>query len=170
MVWTWCCPARPPTGCRTASFHSVNSARPVSAAAVRRCARTRWRDGARREIMARFLLAYSQSKRAPELRTMSAERSGAGSTSVGRARPGAGRSLRSRRAENTRRVVVVEDDPPTANLLTDVLADAGFTVTVLDSALGAHEAIHRLRPCAVLLDLGLPYVRGPRCCGNSRPT
>jgi len=55
---------------------------------------------------------------------------------------------------------VVEDDPPTANLLTDVLADAGFTVTVLDSALGAHEAIHRLRPCAVLLDLGLPYRSG----------
>jgi CheY-like chemotaxis protein len=41
-------------------------------------------------------------------------------------------------------VVVIEDDPPTAALLTDVLTDAGYRVTVLEAALGVPEAVQRL--------------------------
>ncbi len=60
----------------------------------------------------------------------------------------------------TRLVLVVEDDEPTGQLLADLVSDAGYTVTVLNSALGMHEAVQRLRPVAVLLDLGLPYRSG----------
>jgi DNA-binding response OmpR family regulator len=63
-------------------------------------------------------------------------------------------------ARRTRDVVVVEDDPLMADLLGDLLADEGYTVTVLPSAFGAREAVQRRRPSAVVLDLGLPYRSG----------
>ena len=57
-------------------------------------------------------------------------------------------------------MVVIEDDPLTADLLSDVLTEAGYTVSVLDSTLGVHAAVRRLLPCAIVLDLGLPYRSG----------
>ena len=63
-------------------------------------------------------------------------------------------------AIGARRVLVVEDDDAKWELLADLVSDAGYTVTVLNSALGMHEAVQRLRPVAVLLDLGLPYRSG----------
>jgi DNA-binding response OmpR family regulator len=59
-----------------------------------------------------------------------------------------------------RRVLVIEDDPHIKDLLTDVLSGDGFAVTAADSVLGAATLIRRLRPCAILLDLGLPYRSG----------
>jgi DNA-binding response OmpR family regulator len=56
--------------------------------------------------------------------------------------------------------VVVEDDPPTAALLSDLLADEGYAVTVSPSAFGVREMVERLRPRAIVLDLGLPYRSG----------
>ncbi len=58
------------------------------------------------------------------------------------------------------RVVVVEDDALTVDLLVDVLAEAGYTATVLYSPLDAHREIARLQPRAILLDLELPYGSG----------
>jgi CheY-like chemotaxis protein len=57
-------------------------------------------------------------------------------------------------------VLVVEDDPEVAALLADVLAGAGYAPAATDSALGATALVRRLRPAAVLLDLGLPYRSG----------
>jgi CheY-like chemotaxis protein len=57
-------------------------------------------------------------------------------------------------------VLVVEDDPGVAALLADVLAGAGYAPATTDSALGAAALARRLRPAAVLLDLGLPYRSG----------
>jgi two-component system response regulator AdeR len=57
-------------------------------------------------------------------------------------------------------VLVVEDDPGVAALLAEVLAGAGYAPATTDSALGAAALARRLRPAAVLLDLGLPYRSG----------
>jgi DNA-binding response OmpR family regulator len=63
-------------------------------------------------------------------------------------------------SETARRVLVIEDDPHIKDLLTDVLTGDGFSVTAADSVLGAATLIRRLRPCAIVLDLGLPYRSG----------
>ncbi len=57
-------------------------------------------------------------------------------------------------------VLVVEDDPDTGALLTDVLGEEGYAVRVVDTALGLLGQIERLRPATILLDLGLPYRSG----------
>lgn len=61
---------------------------------------------------------------------------------------------------STRRVLVIEDDPHITDLLSDVLSGDGYTVTSADSVLGAATLIRRFRPCAIVLDLGLPYRSG----------
>ena len=53
-------------------------------------------------------------------------------------------------------VVVVEDNPDLAALLTDELADAGYAVTATETAIGAAALVRRVRPRAVVLDLALP--------------
>jgi two-component system, OmpR family, phosphate regulon response regulator PhoB len=63
-------------------------------------------------------------------------------------------------------VLVVEDDPGVAALLADLLAGAGYAPTTTDSALGAATLVRRLRPVAVLLDLGLPYRSGGALLGD----
>jgi two-component system, OmpR family, response regulator len=57
-------------------------------------------------------------------------------------------------------VLVIEDEPGIRELLTTVLAGAGYRVAAAESALGALARVQRLRPAAVVLDLGLPYVSG----------
>src|SRR5438093_3940796 len=63
-------------------------------------------------------------------------------------------------AEAAGRIVVVEDDPATAALLSDLLGDEGYSVTVLPSAFGVRAAVRCLQPSAILLDLALPYRSG----------
>jgi DNA-binding response OmpR family regulator len=63
-------------------------------------------------------------------------------------------------------VLVVEDDPGVAALLADVLAGAGYAPATTASALGAAALARRLRPAAVLLDLGLPYRSGGALLGD----
>jgi CheY-like chemotaxis protein len=57
-------------------------------------------------------------------------------------------------------VLVVEDNPGVVALLRELLTRAGYAVAAFDSALGSLAAAQRLRPCAILLDLGLPYRSG----------
>ena len=57
-------------------------------------------------------------------------------------------------------VVVVEDNPDLAALLTAELTDAGYAVAATESAVGAAALVRRLRPRAVILDLALPYRSG----------
>jgi CheY-like chemotaxis protein len=58
------------------------------------------------------------------------------------------------------RVLIIEDHPATLALLTDLLADAGYAVTGTDSGLGAVALARQVQPCAIILDLGLPYRSG----------
>jgi CheY-like chemotaxis protein len=57
-------------------------------------------------------------------------------------------------------VLLVEDDHRIQELLEEMLAGSGYLVQATDSALGAAALVRRLRPDAVLLDLGLPYRSG----------
>ena len=59
-----------------------------------------------------------------------------------------------------RRVLVVEDDAPLADLWAQVLTAAGYAVRVLGSALGVAGLLRTWRPDVVRLDLGLPYRSG----------
>ncbi len=60
----------------------------------------------------------------------------------------------------SRRVLVIEDDPDHQRLLARVLEMGGYAVTVTGSALGAAEMVRGLRPHVILLDLGLPLRSG----------
>jgi len=57
-------------------------------------------------------------------------------------------------------VLVVEDDAPTRELLSLVLAAQGAAVSAADSAEAALEAIARVRPAVLLADIGLPGMDG----------
>jgi CheY-like chemotaxis protein len=57
-------------------------------------------------------------------------------------------------------VLVVEDDPATPGLLELVVRLEGYAATGVESALGAAAIARGERPCAVLLDLALPFRSG----------
>jgi DNA-binding response OmpR family regulator len=59
-----------------------------------------------------------------------------------------------------RHVLVIDDDVEIHELVRHALAGAGYTVTGIDSMLGALALAERLQPVAILLDLGLPYKSG----------
>jgi len=56
--------------------------------------------------------------------------------------------------------LVVEDDENLVQLFNEVLSEAGYEITTMDSALGAAALVRHLQPCVVLLDLGLPFRPG----------
>jgi two-component system alkaline phosphatase synthesis response regulator PhoP/two-component system response regulator ResD len=60
----------------------------------------------------------------------------------------------------TARIVVVEDDPSVAELVTLYLRNADFIVENARTAAEARKAIEDLKPALVVLDLGLPDVDG----------
>jgi DNA-binding response OmpR family regulator len=60
----------------------------------------------------------------------------------------------------TRHVLIVEDDLAISDVIADVLRTAGYEVTATDSGFGVAGLVRRLNPCAVLLDVGLPYRPG----------
>jgi DNA-binding response OmpR family regulator len=65
-------------------------------------------------------------------------------------------------------VLVVEDEPPIADLLRLYLTREGFGVHVEGTGEAALEAIARLRPVLVLLDVGLPGIDGTEVCRRLR--
>lgn len=60
----------------------------------------------------------------------------------------------------TARVVLVEDDPAVAELVTLYLRNAGFAVTHAATGAQARALFHEVHPALVVLDLGLPDVDG----------
>jgi CheY-like chemotaxis protein len=58
------------------------------------------------------------------------------------------------------RVLVVEDDPNFAALLTALLEAEGYGVATAESTLGAAGLVESVRPAVILLDVGLPYRSG----------
>lgn len=60
----------------------------------------------------------------------------------------------------TARIVLVEDDPAVAELVTLYLRNAGFAVTHAPTAASARELFAEVHPALVILDLGLPDADG----------
>ena len=58
------------------------------------------------------------------------------------------------------RVLVVEDDTPTATLIADELGDAGHLVDVVSNGADALESLEAYRPDLIVLDLILPVMHG----------
>ncbi|TCC63087.1 GAF domain-containing protein [Kribbella pittospori] len=78
-----------------------------------------------------------------------------------------GFSLRSRETESGRDaartvgdVVVIEDDRPSLDLITAYLSGAALRVTVAGDGQSGLDAVRRVRPAAVLLDIRLPGIDG----------
>ncbi|HET9138705.1 response regulator transcription factor [Actinophytocola sp.] len=65
-------------------------------------------------------------------------------------------------------VLVVEDDPAIADLVCRYLRRDGFGVQVETDGRGALAAVRRLRPVAVVLDVGLPVLDGIEVCRTMR--
>ncbi len=60
----------------------------------------------------------------------------------------------------TARIVLVEDDPAVAELVTLYLRNAGFAITHAPTASAARALFSEVHPALVILDLGLPDVDG----------
>lgn len=60
----------------------------------------------------------------------------------------------------TARIVLVEDDPAVAELVTLYLKNAGFAITHAPTAARARELFSEVHPALVILDLGLPDTDG----------
>jgi DNA-binding response OmpR family regulator len=65
-------------------------------------------------------------------------------------------------------ILLVEDDPPVANALTDILAEAGYTVVHEDCGRPALARLLQKLPDLLLLDLGLPDIDGMEACRLAR--
>jgi DNA-binding response OmpR family regulator len=65
-------------------------------------------------------------------------------------------------------VMVVEDDPAIADLVQRYLLREGFGVHVERNGAEALAAVRRLRPAAVVLDVGLPGMDGIEVCRSLR--
>lgn len=67
-----------------------------------------------------------------------------------------------------RRILVVEDDPRIASLLTRYLQAQGYEPTVVVNGLQVEPEVRRLDPALVLLDLMLPGLDGIEVCHQLR--
>ncbi len=63
-------------------------------------------------------------------------------------------------APGRRRMLIVEDDRITVDMLVDLFTAEGFEVTATESVLGAASLLRQLSPEVIILDLGLPYRSG----------
>jgi CheY-like chemotaxis protein len=61
---------------------------------------------------------------------------------------------------NPRRVLLVDDDPVTLEIVKAALEDAGFAVTTRERAFGTSIAIAEERPDIVLADVAMPGLTG----------
>ena len=59
-----------------------------------------------------------------------------------------------------KKVLIVDDDEASLFILTKMLNENGYEVEVANDGLTALQYIDREPPCLVLLDLGLPKVKG----------
>jgi DNA-binding response OmpR family regulator len=65
-------------------------------------------------------------------------------------------------------VLVAEDEPAIADVLRLNLRAAGYGVEVVADGRAALDAVHALRPSAVVLDIGLPTLDGIEVCRRLR--
>ncbi|WP_435741705.1 response regulator [Nocardioides sp. SYSU DS0663] len=69
-----------------------------------------------------------------------------------------------------RRALVVEDDEDIRSLIEYTLQTQGFEVTAVETGLAGVEAVHRIDPDLITLDLGLPGIDGIETCRRIRET
>jgi DNA-binding response OmpR family regulator len=65
-------------------------------------------------------------------------------------------------------VLIVEDDPAIADVVRMNLVNAGYGVQIERDGEAALSAVRRLRPSAVILDVGLPVMDGIEVCRTLR--
>ena len=66
------------------------------------------------------------------------------------------------------RVLIVEDDPDTRELLAEMLAEVGMIVVATSSVGEAFEALMANRPDVIVSDIGIPYENGYAFLRNLR--
>jgi DNA-binding response OmpR family regulator len=66
------------------------------------------------------------------------------------------------------RILVVEDDPTVATMLTDRLEAGGYSVSGAESAAEAEVLVDRVDPDLIIVDLMLPDTHGLLLCANLR--
>ena len=65
-----------------------------------------------------------------------------------------------RRKANAETILVIEDDPSTAELISEALADSGFDIVQAREGAEALRLIEERKPRAITLDLALPGIDG----------
>jgi CheY-like chemotaxis protein len=71
-------------------------------------------------------------------------------------------------AELPKRILVVEDDEDSAELLSETLRLRGYSVAIAHSGADALEVAVAFEPSVVFLDLGLPDMDGTELCPRLR--
>lgn len=71
-------------------------------------------------------------------------------------------------AERAPLILIVEDEPPIADVLRLYLDRAGYAVAVESDGLRGLAAVRERRPDAVILDVGLPGIDGTEICRRMR--
>lgn len=59
-----------------------------------------------------------------------------------------------------KKILIMDDDPTIADLLTEALADEGYQTHMTTQSLRFYDAIREHQPDLVLLDLMMPYLDG----------
>ncbi len=59
-----------------------------------------------------------------------------------------------------KRILVMDDDPTIADLLTEALADEGYETYMTTQSLRFYDAVTEHQPDLILLDLMMPYLDG----------
>jgi DNA-binding response OmpR family regulator len=59
-----------------------------------------------------------------------------------------------------KKILIMDDDPTIADLLTEALADEGYETYMTTQSLRFYDAVREHRPDLVLLDLMMPYLDG----------
>ena len=60
----------------------------------------------------------------------------------------------------SKRILVVDDEVPIADLLSQALADEGYETRKVVQSLRVFDAVREYRPDLILLDLMMPYLNG----------
>ncbi len=59
-----------------------------------------------------------------------------------------------------KKILIMDDDPTIADLLTEALADEGYETHMTTQSLRFYDAVQEHRPDLILLDLMMPYLDG----------
>jgi DNA-binding response OmpR family regulator len=63
-------------------------------------------------------------------------------------------------ASMSKKILIMDDDPTIADLLTEALADEGYETFMTTQSLRFYDAVREHQPDLVLLDLMMPYLDG----------